>query len=97
MSLTHLSSADDLVTKPEATRAGFLALAIERNRLATPLAAQARALKVAAQSAGGVERCINDAEIRPAILAAAGVSEKGRGISPKSRSEPPSRISWSAT
>lgn len=26
----HLSGADDLVTKPEATRAGFLALAIER-------------------------------------------------------------------
>lgn len=37
----HLSGADDLVTKPEATRAGFLALAIERNRLSTPLVAQA--------------------------------------------------------
>ena len=37
----HLASADDLVTKPEATRAGFLALAIERNRLSTPFVAQA--------------------------------------------------------
>ena len=72
----HLSGADDLVTKPEATRAGFLALAIERNRLSTPLVAQAHALKIAAQSAGGVERCVNDAEIRPAVLAAAGVSDK---------------------
>ena len=72
----HLSGAEDLVTKPEATRAGFLALAIERNRLSTPLVAQARALKVAAASAGSVERCVGDPSIRPAVLAAAGVSDK---------------------
>ena len=75
----HLNSAEDLVTNPSATRAGFLALAIERNRLATPLVAQARALKVAAESAGSIERCVNDEVIRPAVLVAAGVSDKAAG------------------
>lgn len=32
----HLQSSDDLVTTYEATRAGFVALALEKNRRATP-------------------------------------------------------------
>jgi hypothetical protein len=40
----HLQSSDDLVTTYEATRAGFVALALEKNRRATPYVAEARAL-----------------------------------------------------
>lgn len=39
----HLQSSDDLVTTYEATRAGFVALALEKNRRATPYVAQANA------------------------------------------------------
>lgn len=42
----HLKKSGDLVTTYEATRAGFVALALERNRRATPFVAEARALKV---------------------------------------------------
>ena len=38
----HLDSAQSLETTYEAVRAGFVALAIEKNRRATPLVAQAR-------------------------------------------------------
>ena len=76
---SHLRSPDDLITKEEAVRAGFLAIAVERSRLSTPFVAQAQALKVAAISAGSVERCVADAALRPALLAAAGVSDKGAG------------------
>jgi len=44
----HLKSSLDLETTYEAIRAGFVALALEKNRRATPYVAQARALKSAA-------------------------------------------------
>jgi len=46
--LNHLQSSDDLVTTYEATRAGFVALALEKNRRATPYVAEARALQAVA-------------------------------------------------
>jgi hypothetical protein len=39
----HLKSSKDLETTYEAVRAGFVALALEKNRRATPFVAQARA------------------------------------------------------
>jgi hypothetical protein len=48
---SHITSSDDLVTPYDATRAGFVALALEKNRKATPFVAEARALKVAASQA----------------------------------------------
>ncbi|MGH1393736.1 MAG: AvaI/BsoBI family type II restriction endonuclease [Trichormus sp.] len=47
----HLQSSDDLVTTYEATRAGFIALALEKNRRATPYVAEARILQEAASQA----------------------------------------------
>ena len=35
--LRHLSTSVDLITAPEEIRAGFVALALERSRRATPL------------------------------------------------------------
>ena len=47
----HLSRSVDLVTDAADIRAGFVTLALERNRRATPFVEQARALKVLAQRA----------------------------------------------
>lgn len=72
----HLKSNDDLVTPYEAVRAGFVALALEKNRRATPFVAQARALKVAATKAETPSELINLEELQRALLTAAGISDK---------------------
>ena len=72
----HLTSSEDLVTTHEATRAGFVALALEKNVQATPFIAQARALKAAASKARTAADLIDIGEIRFALLTAAGVSDK---------------------
>ncbi len=77
--LQHLKSADDLVTTYGAIRAGFVSLALERNRRATPYVEQARALKVAASQVANPAELLNVRELQPAILAAAGVSDKAAG------------------
>lgn len=41
----HLDSSLDLVTTYEATRAGFVALAIEKNERGTPFVERAKALR----------------------------------------------------
>ncbi len=46
--LQHLHTFQDLQTAYEAIRAGFVSLALEKNRKATPFVAEARALKSAA-------------------------------------------------
>lgn len=74
--LQHLKSSNDLVTTYEATRAGFVALALEKNRRATPFIAQARALKSAASQVKAPEKLMTVADIRPALLTAAGLSDK---------------------
>ncbi len=74
--LKHLKSSADLVTPYEAVRAGFVALALERNRRATPFVAMARALKASATQANKPNDLLKITEIRPALLTAAGVSDK---------------------
>lgn len=72
----HLTSSDDLVTPYEAVRAGFVALALEKNRRATPFVEQARALKAAASRATSPKSLTRISEIESALLIASGVSEK---------------------
>jgi len=74
--LQHLISSDDLVTTYEATRSGFVSLALEKNRQATPFVAQARALKVFASQAKTPSELVDMEDIQPALLTAAGVSDK---------------------
>lgn len=74
--LQHLNSSDDLVTLYEATRAGFVTLALEKNRRATPFVAQARALKLSASMAKTPAELLRIEEIQPALLTAAGISDK---------------------
>ncbi|HVG30455.1 MAG TPA: AvaI/BsoBI family type II restriction endonuclease [Pyrinomonadaceae bacterium] len=72
----HLKSSDNLVTCYEDTRAGFVELALEKNRRATPFIEQARALKVAASGATRPSELIEIEGIHSALLTAAGVSDK---------------------
>lgn len=74
--LQHLSSSNDLVTSYEAIRAGFIALALEKNRRATPFVVQARALKVSASQAKAPTDLLHIEEIQTALLTAAGLSDK---------------------
>lgn len=72
----HLSTSADIITAPEDIRAGFVALALERTRQATPFVEQARALKISAMRAKSPNELLNIEEIRTALLTAAGFSEK---------------------
>jgi len=74
--LQHLTSGKSLETTYEAVRAGFVALALEKNRRATPFVAQARALKSAASKAKSPAGLLKISAIQTALLTAAGVSDK---------------------
>jgi len=72
----HLKSAKSLETTYEAVRAGFVALALEKNRRATPYVAEARALKTAAGRVRSPEDLLNIPNIKVALLTASGISDK---------------------
>ena len=72
----HLQSSEDLVTTYEATRAGFVALALEKNRRATPYVAEARILKEAAAQAINPAGLLDIKGIEMGLLTAAGLSDK---------------------
>ena len=72
----HLKCAEDLRTTRAAIRAGFVALALEKNRRATPFVAEARALMFAASKANKPIDLLAISEIQRALLTAAGVSDK---------------------
>ena len=74
--LRHLSTSADLITPPEEIRAGFVALALEKSRQATPFVEQARALKVSAMRAKHPNELLEIKGIRTALLTAAGFSKK---------------------
>jgi hypothetical protein len=77
--LPHLQAASDFVTHHEATRAGFVALALEKNQRATPYVAEARALKLAAMQASSATDLPELRGIEAGLLAAAGLSDKALG------------------
>lgn len=74
----HLKSSSDLVTTYEDIRAGFVALALEKNRLATPYVAEARALQAAAERAKKPSDLLTIEGIRSGLLTAAGLSDKAQ-------------------
>jgi hypothetical protein len=74
--LLHLRSSKDLETTYEAVRAGFVSLALEKNRRATPYVEEARALKVAASTATAPTDLLRIPDIQTALLTAAGISDK---------------------
>ncbi len=84
----HLKSGQDLETSYEAVRAGFVALALEKNRRASPYVAQARMLKLLASKARKPAELLNLGDIQSALLTAAGVSDKASNyLDDKNKSE----------
>lgn len=72
----HLQRSEDLITSPEATRAGFVALALEKNRKASPYIAEARTLQQMALSVQEPMELLQVKGIEMALLTAAGLSDK---------------------
>ena len=75
----HISNAQSLVTSYEETRAGFVSIALERNRQATPYITEARILKDQALLAKTPQELIKNTSIRNGLIAAAGISDKASG------------------
>lgn len=76
---SHLTSSIDLITSYEATRAGFVTAALEKNKLADPFVDEARTLKVKASMAKAPKDLLNIKDIQAGLLTAAGVSDKAFG------------------
>ena len=71
-----IKTPEDLITSREQTRAGFIAFALEKNRRSTPIIENAKSLKVLASNAKTAKGLLNIPEIQPALLTAAGLSDK---------------------
>jgi type II restriction enzyme len=71
-----IKTPEDLVTSREQTRAGFIAFALEKNRRSTPIIENAKSFKVLASQAISAKDLLKIEEIRPALLTAAGLSDK---------------------
>jgi hypothetical protein len=78
-SFGHLKSANDLITSYEAVRAGFVSLALEKNRRATPFVAEARTLQALSSKAKRPRDLLKIAAIQNALSTASGLSEKAIG------------------
>ncbi len=74
--LTHITESSQLVTTYEETRAGFVQMALEKNRKAIPYIEEARALKADVLTAQKPMDLINIEKIAPALLTASGLSDK---------------------
>lgn len=71
-----INSASDLVTSREQTRAGFIAMALEKNLIAVPYIEEAKALRLLAN---GVKKPIELLEVeslRSGLLTSSGLSDK---------------------
>lgn len=72
----HIRSSDDLVTTHEATRAGFVDLALEKSKHASPYVAEARDLLAVASKVNSLAELMDLKDIRGKLLTAAGLSDK---------------------
>ena len=83
-----IKTSKDLVTLYKQTRAGFVALALEKNRLGTPYVEEAKALKVAASRAKNPKDLLTLDSVRPALLTASGISAKANNhLTPDDKTE----------
>jgi len=72
----HIKKSNDLVTSREQTRAGFIALALEKNYLAVPYVEEAKALKILAQKSKSPQGLLKNKALFPSLLSASGLSIK---------------------
>ncbi len=71
-----IKSADDLVTSREETRAGFIAMALEKNYIAVPYIEEAKALKALASQVKKPKDFLTVKDLRVGLLTASGLSDK---------------------
>lgn len=74
--LLHIKNARSLITTRSEVRAGFVAMALAKNRKAIPYVEEARALKFVASQARRPSTLLEITNIRDALLTAAGLSGK---------------------
>ncbi len=72
----YITSQEDLITTHEETRAGFLAIALEKNMVGDPYVKQAQAFKSMVSHTKGPDDFLTMPSIRSFLLSAAGLSEK---------------------
>jgi len=73
---THITKPEDLVTSYAETRAGFIAIALEKNRRAIPFIEEARALQRRIKNISTPEMLLEMQDIRNGLIAASGISDK---------------------
>lgn len=71
-----IKSAQSLVTTHEETRAGFLSIALEKNRIGDPYIQNAFAFKAMVAGTKKADDLLNVPNVRPFLVTAAGLSEK---------------------
>jgi len=74
--LNHIKKPEDLVTSYDETRAGFIAIALEKNRRATPYIEEARSLQHRIKSISSPEKLLEVLDIKNGLIAASGISDK---------------------
>ena len=72
----HIVAAKSLVTAPEATRSGFIAMALEKNAHAKPYIMEGRALRAKARQTADPLALLEVPELQEALLTASGLSDK---------------------
>jgi hypothetical protein len=71
-----IKSANDLVTSRQDTRAGFIAMALEKNYIAVPYIEEAKALKALASQLKQPKDLLLEKDLRVGLLTASGLSDK---------------------
>lgn len=73
---SFIKSASDLVTSREETRAGFIAMALEKNYIAVPYIEEAKALKALTSQVKKPKDLLQVKDLRIGLLTASGLSDK---------------------
>ncbi|MCL2380301.1 MAG: type II restriction endonuclease [Treponema sp.] len=73
---TYIKKPEDLVTSYTETRAGFIAIALEKNRRATPFIEEAGVLQHRIKKIITPEKLLEVPNIRSGLVAASGISDK---------------------
>ncbi|MCK6541281.1 type II restriction endonuclease [bacterium] len=71
-----IKSAVDLITSKEETRAGFIAMALEKNYIAVPYIEEAKALKALSSQVKEPKDLLKVKDLRAGLLTASGLSDK---------------------
>ncbi len=71
-----INSASDLVTTHQATRTGFLSIALEKNRVSDPYVKTALSFKTMVTGVKGPDELLSIPSIRPFLISASGLSDK---------------------